>query len=82
MNNMTFLGSKGFVRLDIRFKDKSMMKKTLFVNHGAGVVEHFEHWKILRLIVKQIFIRWGIYMIQWVSNVTLFSTMTKKFMGF
>ena len=36
MNNMTFLGSKGFVRLDIRFKDKSMMKKTLFVNHGAG----------------------------------------------
>jgi hypothetical protein len=34
--NMTFLGSKGFVRLDIRFKDKSLMKKTLFVNHGAG----------------------------------------------
>jgi len=36
MRNMTFLGSKGFVRLDIRFKDKSLMKKTLFVNHGAG----------------------------------------------
>ena len=32
----TFLGSKGFVGLDIRFKNKSLMKKTLFVNHGAG----------------------------------------------
>lgn len=31
-----FLGSKGFVGLDIRFKDKSLMKKTLFVNHGFG----------------------------------------------
>ena len=36
LNNITFLGSKAFVRLDIRFKDKSLMKKTLFVNHGAG----------------------------------------------
>ena len=34
--HITFLGSKAFVRLDIRFKDKSLMKKTLFVNHGAG----------------------------------------------
>lgn len=33
---MTFLGSKAFVRLDIRFHGKSLMKKTLFVNHGAG----------------------------------------------
>ena len=32
----TFLGSKAFVGLDIRFHDKSLMKKTLFVNHGAG----------------------------------------------
>ena len=32
----TFLGSKGFVRLDIRFKNKSLMKKTLHVNHGFG----------------------------------------------
>ena len=32
----TFLGSKGFIGLDIRFKDKSLMKKTLFVNHGFG----------------------------------------------
>ncbi len=36
INNMTFLGSKAFIRLDIRYKNKSMMKKTLFVNHGAG----------------------------------------------
>ena len=34
--NMSFLGSKAFVRLDIQFKGKSLMKKTLFVNHGAG----------------------------------------------
>jgi hypothetical protein len=34
--NMDFLGSKGFVRLDIRYKNRSKMKKTLFVNHGAG----------------------------------------------
>ena len=33
---ITFMGSKGFVRLDIQFKGKSLMKKTLFVNHGAG----------------------------------------------
>jgi hypothetical protein len=32
----TFLGSKGFLHLDIRYKNKSKMKKTLFVNHGAG----------------------------------------------
>ena len=32
----TFLGSKGFVGLDIRFHGKSLMKKTLFVNHGSG----------------------------------------------
>ena len=32
----TFLGSKGFIGLDIRFKHKSLMKKTLFVNHGFG----------------------------------------------
>ena len=32
----TFLGSKGFIGLDIRFNDKTLMKKTLFVNHGAG----------------------------------------------
>ena len=32
----TFLGSKAFVGLDIRFHGKSLMKKTLFVNHGAG----------------------------------------------
>ena len=32
----TFLGSKGFVLLDIRHNSKSLMKKTLFVNHGAG----------------------------------------------
>jgi hypothetical protein len=32
----TFLGSKGFVGLDIQFHGKSLMKKTLFVNHGAG----------------------------------------------
>lgn len=32
----TFLGSKGFIGLDIRFKNKSLMKKTLFVNHGFG----------------------------------------------
>jgi len=31
-----FMGSKGFIRLDIRYKNKSRMKKTLFVNHGAG----------------------------------------------
>jgi hypothetical protein len=35
-NKLTFLGSKAFLRLDIRYKNKSMMKKTLFVNHGAG----------------------------------------------
>ena len=34
--NISFLGSKGFVRLDIKFKGKSLMKKTLYVNHGAG----------------------------------------------
>ena len=32
----TFLGSKGFIGLDIRFHNKSLMKKTLFVNHGFG----------------------------------------------
>jgi len=32
----TFLGSKGFIRLDIIHKGKSLMKKTLFVNHGFG----------------------------------------------
>ncbi len=32
----TFLGSKGFVGLDIQFHGKSIMKKTLFVNHGFG----------------------------------------------
>lgn len=32
----TFLGSKAFVRLNITYKGKSKMKKTLFVNHGAG----------------------------------------------
>ena len=32
----TFLGSKGFIGLDIRFKGKSLMRKTLFVNHGFG----------------------------------------------
>lgn len=32
----TFLGSKGFIGLDIRFNNKSLMKKTLFVNHGFG----------------------------------------------
>ena len=35
-HNTTFLGSKGFIGLDIRFHDKSLMKKTLFVNHGFG----------------------------------------------
>lgn len=34
--NLSFLGSKAFIRLDIRYKNKSKMKKTLFVNHGAG----------------------------------------------
>ena len=34
--NISFLGSKAFIRLDIQFKGKSLMKKTLFVNHGAG----------------------------------------------
>lgn len=33
---LTFLGSKAFIGLDIRYKNKSKMKKTLFVNHGAG----------------------------------------------
>ncbi len=32
----TFLGSKGFIRLEIFFKNKSLMKKTLHVNHGFG----------------------------------------------
>lgn len=32
----TFLGSKGFVGVEIKFHDKSLMKKTMFVNHGAG----------------------------------------------
>jgi len=32
----TFLGSKAFVHVDIRFHEKSLMKKTMFVNHGAG----------------------------------------------
>ena len=32
----TFLGSKGFIGLDIQFKGKSLMRKSLFVNHGAG----------------------------------------------
>jgi len=36
LHGTTFLGSKGFVGLDIRFHNKSLMKKTLFVNHGAG----------------------------------------------
>ena len=35
-NNLTFLGSKAFIRLDIRYKNKTLMRKTLFVNHGAG----------------------------------------------
>ena len=34
--NLSFLGSKAYIRLDIRYKNKSLMKKTLFVNHGAG----------------------------------------------
>ena len=34
--HITFLGSKAFARLDIQFKGTSLMKKTLFVNHGAG----------------------------------------------
>ena len=34
--NMTFMGSKGFIGLDIRYKDKTLMKKSLFINHGAG----------------------------------------------
>lgn len=34
--NIDFLGSKAFIGLDIRYKDKTLMKKTLFVNHGAG----------------------------------------------
>lgn len=33
---ITFLGSKAFIGLDIQFKGKSLMKKTLFVNHGSG----------------------------------------------
>ena len=33
---LTFLGSKAFIRLNIKYKNKSKMKKTLFVNHGAG----------------------------------------------
>lgn len=32
----TYLGSKGFIRLEIFFKNKSLMKKTLHVNHGFG----------------------------------------------
>jgi len=32
----TFMGSKGLIGLDIRFNDKSLMKKTLHVNHGFG----------------------------------------------
>lgn len=32
----TYLGSKGFVGLEIFFKGKSLMKKTLHVNHGFG----------------------------------------------
>ncbi len=35
-HHTTFLGSKAFVGLDIRYKNKSLMKKTLFVNHGFG----------------------------------------------
>lgn len=31
-----FLGSKALVSLDIRFHDKTLMKKTLHVNHGFG----------------------------------------------
>lgn len=34
--NMDFLGSKGFIRLLIKYKNKTVMKKTLHVNHGAG----------------------------------------------
>jgi len=34
--NLTFLGSKAYIRLNIKYKGKSLMKKTLFVNHGAG----------------------------------------------
>jgi len=34
--NITFLGAKAFIGLDIRYKNKTLMKKTLFVNHGAG----------------------------------------------
>jgi hypothetical protein len=32
----TYLGSKGFIRLEIFYKGKSTMKKTLHVNHGFG----------------------------------------------
>ena len=31
-----FLGSKGFIGLDIQFHGESLMKKTLHVNHGFG----------------------------------------------
>ena len=34
--NLTFLGSKAYIRLIIKHKNKTKMKKTLFVNHGAG----------------------------------------------
>ena len=40
--NLTFLGSKAFVGLDIRYKDKTLMKKSLFVNHGAGGGDAFK----------------------------------------
>ena len=32
----SFMGSKAFIRVDIKFHNKSLMKKTMFVNHGAG----------------------------------------------
>jgi len=34
--NLSFMGSKAYIRLNIKYKGKSLMKKTLFVNHGAG----------------------------------------------
>ncbi len=31
-----YMGSKAFIGVDIRHKGKTLMKKTMFVNHGAG----------------------------------------------
>ena len=36
IHGTTYLGSKGFIRLEIFHKGKSLMKKTLHVNHGFG----------------------------------------------